>query len=264
VRNKHIQNRKGNNTLERVLIGAAPVDIATADEAARWVLDRKSCGVRTSITPINAAIVVLAARNQSFRQILEEFDLALADGMWPAIAASYLYKSRVPHANTSPFLRSLFRQSGSNGLGVFLLGGKPYVVKKAAASLPYVHPNAYVVGYMHGYFEPDEEIRIVNQINKAGATILLLGISSPKKEIFIRRHWAELNVPISVGVGGLFDIWAGQTAEAPNCIRKYGLEWFFRLCQEPRRLWKRYTKTNFQFIWLVLKQALSFSFNRLR
>lgn len=250
--------------MQRVHIAGAPIDAITVEDAALLVCRRLKDGLRTRVTPVNAAIVGLASNNQEFQRILEGFDLALADGLWPALAGTCFFRLRVPHTNTLPFIRALFQNLRSNSLKVFLLGAKPEVVKRAATNVQYLHPNVIVVGHKDGYFQSDEETNIVNIINKSGAEILLLGISSPKKEFFIQRHWAELSVSLSVGVGGLLDIWAGNTQEAPEWIRKYGFEWLFRLCHEPRRLWKRYTVTNAQFIWLVIIQALRMVFHKRR
>ncbi|MFH1931759.1 MAG: WecB/TagA/CpsF family glycosyltransferase [Pseudomonadota bacterium] len=242
--------------MNRILIGGTPVDVVSAEKAAQWVLGRASRGLRTSVAPVNAAMVVMAAGNQPFQQTLNEFDLLLADGMWPALAATYLNRCRVPHANTLPFLRSFFNQAKPERLRVYLLGARPAIVERSAANLSKYYSNARVVGYEHGYFDSNEETGIVERINKSGADVVLLGISSPKKEYFIRNHWAEINVLLSVGVGGLFDILAGSILEAPGWVRNFGFEWLFRLSQEPKRLWKRYTITNLKFIFIVLQQAI--------
>jgi UDP-N-acetyl-D-mannosaminuronic acid transferase (WecB/TagA/CpsF family) len=97
--------------MNRVHIGNAPIDVINAEEAARWVLYRLYHGVRTRVAPVNSAIVVATETQASFAEVLESFDLLLADGFWPALSASFLHGSRVPHTNTSPFLRALFRQS---------------------------------------------------------------------------------------------------------------------------------------------------------
>lgn len=131
---------------------------------------------------------------------------------------------------------------------MFLLGASSEVVTEAAANLARFHPNAKVVGYENGYFDLKGEPRVIDLINRSGATAVLVGISSPKKELFIHRHWDNLNVLLSVGVGGQFDIWGGGTREAPDWVRRYGFEWFFRLMQEPKRLLKRYTIENIRFL----------------
>ena len=246
--------------MKRIHITGTPIDKVSADEAALWVLARYKSGIRTKEAPVNAAIIAMAARDPIFQSSLKEFDLVIADGFWPALSATFLNKSRFPHANTSPFLKALFRNSSPNGLSVFLLGAQPELVEKAAKNLRNFHPNALVVGYRDGYFDLQEEGEIVNLINESEAKVLLIGISSPKKEYFIKRHWAQLNTPISIGVGGQFDIWAGNIKEAPSWIRKCGFEWFFRLCQEPKRLWERYSITNLRFTLLVLNQAFTMLF----
>lgn len=250
--------------VQRIHIAGAPIDVITAEDTALLVYRRLKDGLRTRVASVNAAIINLASNSQEFQRILEGFDLILADGLWPALAGRCLFRSRVPHATTSLFLKALFQESSPNGLRVFLLGARREVVKRATANLPCFYPNAIVVGCKDGYFKSNEETNIVNIINKSGAEILLLGMSSPKKEFFIQRYSAELNVSLSVGVGGLFDIWAGDIKEVPNWMRTFGFEWLFRLCQEPRRLWKRYTVTNARFIWLVILQALRIVFHKRR
>lgn len=250
--------------MDRVFIGKAPIDVIGAVEAAQWVLDRVHRGIRTRIAPVNSAIVVAARTQPSFAETLESFDLLLADGFWPAFSATLLFRTKVPHTNTSPFLRALFQQCGPAGMKVFLLGARPEVVAIAASNLTRFHPNAIVVGYENGYFDPDDASHFIDLINASGATALFVGISSPKKELFIERHWSKLNVLLSVGVGGQFDIWGGQTREAPDWVRKWGLEWFFRLIQEPNRLLKRYTIENIRFVLIVLGQAVQMLMNRTR
>ncbi len=247
--------------MDRVYIGRTPIDVIGAEEAAQWVLERLRHGLKTRVAPVNAAIVVASETQPSFVELLETFDLLLVDGFWPALAASFLHRSRVPHTNTSPFLRALFRQSGPDGLKVFLLGARSEIVREAAANLMHFHPNAKVVGYENGYFDLNDEPRVINLINRSGATAVLVGISSPKKELFIYRHWDNLNLLLSIGVGGQFDIWGGKTREAPDWVRRYGFECFFRLMQEPKRLLKRYTVDNMRFLFIVFKQAMNMMVN---
>jgi len=198
---------------------------------------------------------VMAARDQCLCGALQKFDVVIADGAWTAVAASLLFRRRVPHTNTSPFIRALFRDPGPEKLRVFLLGARPEIVASAAVQLPRLHPTVTVVGYQHGYFNTEDEDQIVESIEHSGAQILLIGISTPKKELFIRRHWSRLNVCMAFGIGGLVDIWGGKTSEAPEWVRKSGFEWLFRLVQEPRRLWRRYTVDGLAFLHIVLKQA---------
>lgn len=239
--------------MHRIFLDASPIDIATAEEAAEWTLERMERGERTSVAGVNASIAVLAQEEPDVSRMLKEFDLVLADGLWLAWAASVLNGRKVPHANTSPFVKEVFKKSGSGTLKVFLLGAQQEVVTRASERMTEFHPQAEVVGFENGYFKEEDEAGVVERINASGAEVVLVGMSTPMKEQFIRRHWADLNVGISIGVGGLFDVWAGKTHEVSDLLRRLGLEWVFRLFQEPRRLFLRYTVANSRFIWLVVK-----------
>jgi N-acetylglucosaminyldiphosphoundecaprenol N-acetyl-beta-D-mannosaminyltransferase len=109
-----------------------------------------------------------------------------------------------------------------------------------------------LVGHHHGYFTPQEEPALVAAIAGAQPDILLVGISSPKKERFLARWGDQLGVPVCHGVGGSFDVLAGKVRRAPLAWQRLGLEWLYRVKQEPRRLWRRYLVTNALFCAMVL------------
>lgn len=238
----------------RVDLIGAPVDIAELDAAVEWTLRRAALGLRTSVAGVNAALAVLANEQPGYAAALREFDLVLADGYWAASAASLVARTKVPHANTVPFVRSLIDKGVPGGTRIFLLGARLEVVRRAAEVLPELHPGAAVVGWRDGYFGREDEAEVVSTINRLAPSLLLIGISSPKKELFVRRHWNELEPAVSVGVGGLFDIWAGVVKEAPDWMRRSGLEWVHRFAQDPQGLRRRYTVTNGSFIRLVVGQ----------
>jgi N-acetylglucosaminyldiphosphoundecaprenol N-acetyl-beta-D-mannosaminyltransferase len=242
------------NKLKRINIAGVGVDIASAQNAAAWTLERFEAGIQTAVAPVNAATISMASRNPEFKQGLNQFDLLLADGFWPALAGTLLARCPVPHANTSPFIRSFFEQTVRRKIEVYLLGATLEIVQSVAKEFHRIHPKGNVVGYEHGYFEANDEFRIIEKINKSGAAVLLIGIGSPKRESFIGKHLSELRPGVIVSVGGLFDVWGGKVKEAPAPIRHLGFEWLFRLVQEPRRLWKRYSVDNLCFLSLVLRQ----------
>lgn len=127
-----------------------------------------------------------------------------------------------------------------------------------------IYPYLQIAGYRNGYFNFDQEEEIVNNIKKSKPNMLFLGISSPKKEIFIDKYSKTLNIPFTMGVGGSFDIVAGITKRAPKWMQNCGLEWFYRLCQEPQRMWKRYLVTNTLFGFLALKEIINHYAKKLR
>jgi len=111
-----------------------------------------------------------------------------------------------------------------------------------------------VAGYRNGYYAEDEESEIAEMIRDSKANMLFVGFSSPFKERFLNRWMSTMQVPFCMGVGGSFDIIAGRTKRAPEWMQKSGLEWCYRIYQEPRRMWKRYAKTNPVFVWMVFKE----------
>ena len=102
----------------------------------------------------------------------------------------------------------------------------------------------------------DDEEAVVAKIRESGAKLLFVAITSPKKENFINRRKEQLGVNFVMGVGGTFDVVAGKVRRAPVFIQKLGMEWLYRLCQEPRRLFKRYMITNVQFLWMVMRSKI--------
>lgn len=115
--------------------------------------------------------------------------------------------------------------------------------------------DAGPLGYRNGYWAPEEEPAVVEQIKAARADLLFVAISSPKKEQFLGRYQAELKIPFAMGVGGTFDVATGKIRRAPDWMQKSGLEWFYRFLQEPRRMFRRYFIDDMAFFWLLLKEV---------
>ena len=137
------------------------------------------------------------------------------------------------------------------------------MVKKVVEKFKERHPHLNVAGYRNGYYSEEEEARIAEMIRDSTADMLFVGFSSPMKEKFLNRWMETMEVPFCMGVGGGFDIIAGRTKRAPTWMQQYGMEWFYRILQEPRRMWKRYAKTNPVFVWMVLKEYIKLRKNKL-
>ena len=158
----------------------------------------------------------------------------------------------------------LIELSSQNKYSVYLLGAKEDVLELTERNLRKKYPNLLISGKHHGYFKENEEEKIVTHINQCNPNILFVAISSPKKEIFLERWKKNIKVNFLMGVGGTFDIVSGKTKRAPRILQKFGLEWFFRLLQEPRRMWKRYIFTNISFLFLILKEFLRINYKRIK
>ena len=136
-------------------------------------------------------------------------------------------------------------------LSVYLLGGTPDVVETVAEVVASRYPGAVIAGHGDGYFT--DERSVADEIASCRPDMLFLGMSSPKKEVFLQRYQALMRVPVTHGVGGSFDVLAGVTKRAPEAWQAMGMEWAYRLLQEPGRMWKRYLRTNVLFIVLVAR-----------
>ena len=147
----------------------------------------------------------------------------------------------------------------NKGYKIYLLGAKEEVVSKLVRSYITKFGEELIAGYRNGYFSDENEDDIIKDIIDTGTQILFVGISSPKKEQFLHRNKAKLSaVNFIMGVGGSFDVLSGNVKRAPKWVQKIGMEWSFRLIQEPKRMWKRYLIGNSKFIALVLKEKLKF------
>ena len=119
------------------------------------------------------------------------------------------------------------------------------------------YPGLEIAGFRDGYFGPKDHPGIVEEIRASGADMLFVGMPSPFKETWCERHRDRLDVPVIIGVGGSFDVLAGFIRRAPGWAQSTGLEWFWRLLMEPRKLWKRYLTTNSEFIWLASREIVA-------
>jgi N-acetylglucosaminyldiphosphoundecaprenol N-acetyl-beta-D-mannosaminyltransferase len=212
---------------------------------------------------LNVAKIVNIRKDPLLRTSLDESDIILADGV-PIVWLSRMLGTTLPEriAGIDLMYRLLERASEKN-YSVYFLGAKPEVVEKVVEFIKNSYPGLRVAGYRDGYFKQSEERKVAEDINESCADILFVAISSPKKETFLGKWRSSLNVPICHGVGGSFDIIAGVTKRAPLWMQKFGLEWLYRLIQEPRRMWKRYLVTNTIFMKLSLQAILKAKLNKL-
>lgn len=243
---------------ERIHIDRCPVDCLNLPDSVAGLLDAMAEGRRgVLVAPVNAYTVVEAHRNTALRDALEQMEVNLPDGFWLQLAAPFLRRPSPGHVPTVPLTLELLRRMAREGGRVYLLGAEGGVVRAAAENLQRRFPGITLAGAHDGYFHEDDETGLIEEINAAQPDLLLIGISSPKRD-FLMTRWREvLNVPVTIGVGGMIDILGGKTPEGPNWLRHVGLMWLYRLLREPRRLLKRYTIINTLFVYYVLRQAIS-------
>ncbi len=203
---------------------------------------------------VNVDKLVKASRDPELRRIINACDLVNADGM-PVVWASRLLgrplKARVTGVD---LFHALMLRAADRGWRVFLLGARAEVVQAVKTHYQRLCPQLTVAGWRDGYWGAHEDEAVAQQVRESRADILFVAISSPKKERFLGRHLATMQVPFAMGVGGSFDVAAGYIKRAPPWMQRAGLEWFHRFLQEPRRMFKRYFVDGLAFFWLLARE----------
>ena len=188
--------------------------------------------------------------------------LTVADGMsvvWALRASGQPTPERVAGVD---LMDRLLAAAAKDRLSVYFLGARREVVEALAKQSRARYPGLEIAGFRDGYFGPKDHHGIVEEIRASGAHILFIGMPSPFKETWSERHRDRLDVPVIIGVGGSFDVLAGYIRRAPGWAQSAGLEWFWRLLMEPRKLWKRYLTTNSEFVWLAGREIVARRFGR--
>ncbi len=231
------------------------VDNLTLDGAIELVVNSATSKSKTRLAFVNADCLNIAVKNDEYRDALNNMSRIFADGIGMQIGAQMLGVDLKENVNGTDMLPKICKASIENNLSLYLLGGKPGVADEAVANLSSEFPGLNVVGTRHGYFSQDEEVDVVDAINESEADILLVAFGAPLQELWIDRLSSNLNPSIQVGVGGLFDFYTDRISRSPKWVQDIGLEWIWRLKQEPLRLWKRYLVGNPLFLYRMHKQS---------
>ncbi|MDX6275674.1 MAG: N-acetylglucosaminyldiphosphoundecaprenol N-acetyl-beta-D-mannosaminyltransferase [Frankiales bacterium] len=236
----------------RVEFIGRPLDALTMDQTVGQVLAMVDCGMPHQHVCLNAAKVVLAEDDAKLRDIVDSCDLVNADGQAVVWAAKLLGQPVPERVAGVDLFERLLGEAEERGLRVYLLGATTEVLFQTLIEVQRRHPQLQIAGARDGYWDADEEAGVVSTIAGSHADLLFVAMPSPKKERFLARHGSALGVPFLMGVGGSFDVLAGQTKRAPRWMRRCGMEWFYRLLQEPFRMVRRYAVGNTRFILLTL------------
>lgn len=235
-----------------------PVDLARPDDLLRritgWVGSGK--GARR-VMYVNAHVLNQSQEKPALRSALQSADLVYCDGYGVRLAAKSL-EVEIPHRMTgADWVWDLAALCEANGQSVYLLGSEPGVTENAAERLRKAHPDLDVVGHHHGYFELGSchDERVIEDINAKRPDIVLVGMGSPKQELWVQRNAHRIDTDVLWTVGALFDYVSGRVPRAPSWLADNGLEWIFRLAIEPNRMWRRYLLGNPVFVRRVMAQA---------
>lgn len=240
-------------------IAGLPLMNLALDESIDAIECALASDVLTRIAFINADCINQAASNAGYRQDLANFDWLFIDGIGMRIAGNALHQPVRANVNGTDLFRPLCKMLARTQRAIYLLGAKPGVATATAQWAAQHYPGLRIAGSHHGYFQDDYLPAILADIRQSRADVLLVAMGAPKQEAWIRQHFSATGVRVAIGVGGLFDYYAKRIPRAPPWMRRCGMEWVFRLVQEPRRLWRRYLLGNIIFLCrlpiLRLKQA---------
>jgi N-acetylglucosaminyldiphosphoundecaprenol N-acetyl-beta-D-mannosaminyltransferase len=189
--------------------------------------------LHTVFTP-NAEIVMAAHRNQALKEILNSSDLLIADGAGVVIASRILGSPVPERVAGFDLISAIFQSDLFIQTSFFLLGAKPSVLEKACETLQ-KNFGLNIVGSQDGYFNAEDSNAVIEKINASHPDILLVALGAPKQEKWIFQHKESLRVKVCIGVGGSFDVFAGEVKRAPLFFQKTNLEWLYRLAKEPWR-----------------------------
>lgn len=228
----------------------------TMEESVELIKNRILAKEFTQHVVVNVAKIVNMRKDKTLEESVTHCDIINIDGMGVVWGARFLGHDVPERVAGVDLFHNLNEMAEQEQLSVFYLGAKQDVVEETAKKMQLAHPQLQIAGTHHGYFWDDEEA-VVNKIKESDAKLLFVAITSPRKENFINKWQDKLGVNFVMGVGGTFDVVAGKVNRAPTWMQNAGLEWLYRVIQEPRRMWKRYLVTNSKFAWLLIKEKLS-------
>ena len=234
-----------------------PIDILTFGETLDAAISAMTTGKKLTHVAINVAKLVRMRSDAQLRADVTGADIIGIDGMGIVWGARILGIAVPERVSGRDLMNGLLVECARRGFKPYFLGARPEVLEAAVEAARRANPGLLIAGMHHGYFRPEEEERVVAEINESGADCLFIGMPSPHKERFLAAHREALATPFVMGVGGSFDVMAGIVSRAPSWAQQFGLEWLFRVLQEPRRLFWRYAETNTKFALLLAQRLLS-------
>ena len=251
--------------MQRSAVGQVELDNLSLDETIKRIFSvfDESRPFSFQVATVNAQFVQLARSDVRFADVLRSVDLSVADGV-PLVWACRLLGHPIPgRVNGTDLMVRLCEEAARHSYKVYFLGGRPGAAEEASRRLGGPNSTLNVVGIdcppMGFDQDPPLDAAVCSRIEQASPDLLFVGLGAPKQEYWIHNH-RYLRAKVMVGVGGSFELVAGMTKRAPLFWQKSGLEWLWRLCMEPKRLWKRYLVGNTIFVFVVLRQYLAETF----
>jgi exopolysaccharide biosynthesis WecB/TagA/CpsF family protein len=217
-------------------------------QAVDWIVRRAQSQHPALLNFVNAHCLNVACRNPAYRRALEHSTRLLPDGSGVKLALRLKGERLIENLNGTDLFPPLCAAAQRTGLSLYLLGAAPGVAARVADTMQRRYPGLRIAGTQHGFFETADNAAVIADINRSGADILLVAMGVPRQELWLLQHQDQLQATVKMGVGGLFDFYSGRIPRAPQWLRRLGMEWTWRLLQEPARMWRRYLLGNPAFV----------------
>ena len=215
------------------------------DEIIEDIKKRMEEGLTSTIIAVNPEKVITASKDEQIKTLINDATYQIPDGVGILMASRLKGGGIQSRVTGVDMMDRLLKFASDEGKKVFMYGAKEEVVASAKAKIEEKYPSIRITGYSNGYTKDQDEL--VRKINESGAEIIFVALGSPRQELWIRDHMKDLNVKVYQGVGGSFDVFAGNVKRAPSFFRKAGLEWFYRLITDPKRFKRQLALPKFLF-----------------
>lgn len=220
----------------------------TMRETISFLLDKIKLKQQMFIITANAEIIMLAQDDLEFRKIItEQADLVLPDGAGVVLAARHLGYHVPERVAGCDLVQNLLSEAAKIGLRVYFFGAAPTIAEQASTFAQKNNSGLKIAGVRDGFFQESEIPQIIQEINNSNADMVFLALGVPKQEKFINKYRSQLNANLLMGVGGTFDVMAGNVKRAPVFMQKNNLEWFYRLLMQPSRFFRMLAIPKFVF-----------------
>ena len=236
------------------LLGVKISNLSIDDSLAR-IQHAAQTKTQTQFAFVNPDCLNKASKDTDYTDTLNSLPTVFADGIGIRIACKRLGIGLRDNVNGTDLFPLLCEQAIKNNQSMYFLGGAPGVTDTMVEKLLARFPDLQVAGHQHGFFDTKDTNHVIEDINASGADMLFVAFGAPKQDAWLAKHQAKLQPSVLMGVGGLFDFYSDRISRAPRWLRDVGMEWTWRLLQEPGRMWRRYLVGNPLFLWRVRREA---------
>lgn len=237
------------------------VTIKQAGEVTEKLIQESNKSCKMVFAP-NVEFIMKAQVDEEFFKLLKKSSLSTPDSIGVIIGAKLQRKSFPERIPGQSYFRKIIELSNEKGYSIYLLGGEPGIAKKAKENLVKLFPKVNIVGIHDGYFDENEEKRLIEEINQLQPNMLFVALGAPRQEKWIEKHQHELKVDVAAGQGGTYDYEAGKIKRAPVIIQKIGIEWLWRLLREPKRIVRQMALPKYLFKLLFMKDKTKGKFDK--